>query len=42
MTGPLRGLWRYRAGDYRIICDIVDERLVVLVIKVEHRGSVYR
>lgn len=41
LTGPLRGLWRYRVGDYRIVCDLVDERLVVLVIEVEHRSSVY-
>ncbi|WP_299638760.1 type II toxin-antitoxin system RelE/ParE family toxin [Devosia sp.] len=35
-------LWRYRAGDYRIICDIQDHRLVVLVISVGHRRDVYR
>ncbi|MCM2472957.1 type II toxin-antitoxin system RelE/ParE family toxin [Rhizobium sp. CG5] len=34
--------WRYRVGDYRIICDIQDERLVVLVIEIGHRSSVYR
>lgn len=42
LTGPLSGLWRYRVGDYRIICDIIDQRLVVLVVKIDHRGSVYR
>ena len=42
LTGPLRGLWRYRMGDYRIICNIIDRRLVVLVLKVDHRSSVYR
>lgn len=41
LTGPLRGLWRYRVGDYRIICDLVDARLVVLVIDVDHRSSIY-
>ena len=41
LTGTLRGLWRYRMGDYRIICDIIDRRLVVLVLKVDHRSSVY-
>lgn len=35
-------LWRYRVGDYRIICDIQDERLVVLVIEIGHRREVYR
>jgi mRNA interferase RelE/StbE len=34
--------WRYRVGDYRIICDLQDERLVVLVIEVGHRREVYR
>lgn len=41
LTGPLRGLWRYRVGDYRIVCDLVDSRLVVLVIDVDHRNSIY-
>lgn len=41
---PLRhskyGLWRYRVRDYRIICEIQAERLVVLVVAVGHRRSV--
>ena len=36
------GLWRYRAGDYRILCDIQDERVTVLVVLVGHRRDVYR
>jgi len=35
-------LWRYRVGDYRIICDLQDKRLVVLVVAIGHRGEVYR
>jgi mRNA interferase RelE/StbE len=42
LTGPLSGLWRYRVGDYRIICHIVDQRLVVVVVNIDHRSSVYR
>lgn len=42
LTGPLRGLWRYRVGDWRIICDIADERLAILVVEVGHRSSIYR
>jgi mRNA interferase RelE/StbE len=38
----LGGLWRYRVGDYRIICDIEDEVLVVLVVDVSHRRDVYK
>lgn len=36
LTGVLAGLWRYRIGDYRAICDIRHDRLVVLVIKALH------
>lgn len=34
--------WRYRVGDFRIICDIQDNRLVVLVIEIGHRRDIYR
>jgi mRNA interferase RelE/StbE len=37
----LAGLWRYRMGDYRLICRIEDQRLVVLVLKVGHRREIY-
>lgn len=43
---PLRGdkqdLWRYRVGDYRLICEIQDVRITVLVLRVGHRKDVYR
>jgi mRNA interferase RelE/StbE len=43
LTGPLLGtFWRYRVGDYRIICDIQDGKLCVLVIEIGHRRDVYR
>jgi mRNA interferase RelE/StbE len=35
-------LWRIRVGAYRIVYTIVDDRLVVVVVKVGHRRSVYR
>lgn len=35
LTGNLAGVWRYRVGDYRILCDIDDGRLVILVGKKE-------
>jgi mRNA interferase RelE/StbE len=35
-------LWRVRVGDYRIIYSIQDDVLVVLVVKIGHRGDVYR
>ena len=37
----LSGLWKYRVGDYRLICDIQDERVVVLVVRLGHRREVY-
>jgi len=37
-----KNLWRYRVGDYRIICRIQDQRLVVLVIQIGHRREIYR
>jgi mRNA interferase RelE/StbE len=41
LTGPLGGLWRFRVGDYRIICDIQDGAVVILVLKIGHRSKVY-
>lgn len=35
-------LWRYRVGDYRLICQIEDDRLIVLVLAVGHRREIYR
>jgi mRNA interferase RelE/StbE len=42
LTGPLGGLWRYRVGDYPIICEIQDRKLVILVVIIEHHRDVYR
>jgi mRNA interferase RelE/StbE len=43
LTGPQLGAyWRYRVGDYRIICDIQDDVLCILVIEVGNRRDVYR
>ena len=42
LTGGLRGLWRYRVGDYRIICELKDKELTVLVIDIGHRSNVYK
>ena len=37
----LAGLWRYRVEDYRLICRLEDDRVVVLVLQVGHRRDVY-
>lgn len=44
LGGPLVGVpyWRYRVGDYRILADIRDEVLLVLVVEFGHRSVIYR
>lgn len=42
LKGGRAGLWRYRVGDYRIICELRDDILVVLALAVGHRREIYR
>ena len=47
MGAPLRGsslgeFWKYRVGDYRLICRIEDDVLLVLVLRLGHRSAVYK
>jgi mRNA interferase RelE/StbE len=42
LHGEKRGLWRYRVGDYRLICDIQDDKITILVLELGHRKDVYR
>ena len=41
LTANRKGQWRYRIGDYRLICAIEDDRLIVLALSVGHRSIVY-
>jgi mRNA interferase RelE/StbE len=41
LTGNLSGFWRYRIGDYRLICRIQDHECVIMIVKVAHRREVY-
>lgn len=41
LKADLAGLWRYRVGDYRILCQIKDGELLVLVVAVGHRREIY-
>lgn len=34
--------WKYRVGDYRLICKLEDDRLLILVLRVGHRKEIYR
>ena len=42
LVGQYKGLWRYRIGAYRVICDIRDYELIVLAIDVGHRKNIYK
>jgi mRNA interferase RelE/StbE len=42
LRGDKGGLWRFRIGDYRAICKIEEEHLIVLVLDVGHRREIYR
>ena len=41
LTSNRSGQWRYRIGDYRLIADIQDDIVVILIVTVEHRRDVY-
>ena len=36
------GQWRYRVGDYRIICEIQDNEVIILVLEIGHRKEIYK
>ena len=42
LQGPLRGKWSYRVGDYRIMAEIQDDKILILIVDVAHRSKVYR
>ena len=41
-TGPLKGYWKYRVGDYRLVCEIQDKLVHILVIAIGDRKDAYR
>lgn len=41
LKSNLAGLWRYRIGDYRLVCRIVDDEILILIVTVGHRKDVY-
>ena len=42
LKGDQAGFWRYRIGDYRVLCDIRDKKVIVLVLTIGHRRQVYK
>jgi mRNA interferase RelE/StbE len=41
LKSKFKGLWHYRAGDYRIVCEIQDQDLIVLIVRVASRKDIY-
>ena len=41
LKGDMSGLWRFRAGDYRIICDVQGDDKIIVVHRIGHRREVY-
>ncbi len=41
LVGNKAGQWRYRIGDYRIICEIQDDKIIVLILEIGHRKEIY-
>ncbi len=42
LTADKKGLWRYRIGDYRLICIIEDNKLIITALNIGHRREVYK
>ena len=42
LTGNLKGLWRYRVGSYRIIAEIKNDILLILIIEISDRKEIYK
>ncbi|MGI5873609.1 MAG: type II toxin-antitoxin system RelE family toxin [Bacillota bacterium] len=42
LKGNLSGYWRYRIGDYRVIAEIIDSELIILMIDAGHRRKIYK
>ena len=42
LTANRSGQWRYRIGDYRLLAEIREEKVVILVLQVGHRSDIYR
>lgn len=42
LTANRSGQWRYRIGDYRLICEINDNELIIVAVDVGHRSRIYK
>lgn len=42
LTANKRGQWRYRVGDYRLLAEIEDKKIVILILTIGHRREIYK
>lgn len=42
LVGDKSGQWRYRVGDYRLLAEIQDDKIIILILNVGHRREIYR
>lgn len=42
LSANLKGWWRYRIGDYRLLVEIVDDELVIIAVEIGHRSRIYK
>jgi len=42
LTGNKKGSYKFRVGDYRLICKKEYEQIIILILKIKHRREVYR
>ena len=42
LKGDLSGLRRLRVGDYRVVYEVIDQQVLILIVRIAHRKAVYR
>ena len=42
LSGDKSGSWRYRVGDYRILADIRDDEIIIIIVEIGHRREIYK
>lgn len=42
LTGVLNGLWSFRVGDYRLVCDIQNDIMIIYALDIGHRREIYK
>lgn len=42
LTADKKGLWRYRVGDYRLICDVQQDKVIIIIVEIGHRRDIYK